>query len=485
MAPTTIRIAQTSSEAKKNHKQYGLGLPARQQKQLERAHELDARAVRLREAENRRKAAKKKRDIKEEKEKTMRKQMGIGLATQLIGYSHTQAQLKTGMEAFLGVKGRKEEEHKDMDLSKKLELIDRQVEKEPWDDDDADDIVLDPPLANTSFGKSYLSDNLDDDLDDDTMLEAHDLAISDPTEKLPRPSPYPSATTPSKDNPSFTHLHGPINKAAETILDQLPAPLLELLSQDISMKLPEWDPAPSLLHRLNPLALPPHRLRIKVGSIVTLLRDFNASSHLSNCQHLRILRADSRRLECFGLDGQLEGTKVILTRTTFEGNYKNNHLYPFQRLQFPIRVSTGYTPPNGLQNTSSSSRYTLPSMCSDQARPTSIPKTRGLFMRKHKSQANRESDCKLHELSVSKSVAPRPTRLLLTSQAEVAAIPPTMDSWADFFDSGTQIARELCSEVFVHSAKPLPITVAPESIASHLPLLSTQDFDFSIDDLEE
>jgi NAD(P)-dependent dehydrogenase (short-subunit alcohol dehydrogenase family) len=160
MAPTPHRIAQTTSEVKKQYKKNGARIPERQLKQLERAHELDQRAARCRDADERRKAAKKKRDEREEKEQRARRQIGVGLATQLIGYSHTQAQLKNGMEAFLGVKQRKDNEQrrKNLELTKKLETIAQDLEKEPWDDDEADDLALDlPELKQEKLTDSYRS----------------------------------------------------------------------------------------------------------------------------------------------------------------------------------------------------------------------------------------------------------------------------------------------------------------------------------------
>jgi tRNA nucleotidyltransferase (CCA-adding enzyme) len=93
MAPTPHRIAQTSTELKKLAKKNGPRLNERQQKQFEREAELEQRAARARKAEESRKAAKKKREEKEAKEARARQQIGVGLATQLAGYSHTQAQL--------------------------------------------------------------------------------------------------------------------------------------------------------------------------------------------------------------------------------------------------------------------------------------------------------------------------------------------------------------------------------------------------------
>jgi hypothetical protein len=439
MAPTPHRIAQTSSEAKKQYKKSGPVLPGRQLKQLERAAELDERAARLRDAQQRRKAADKKRKEREEKQQAARRQTGVGLATQLVGYNHTQAQLKSGMEAFVGLTKRNDEEkrRREAELAKKLEAIAQTVEREPWDDDGAD----------TSFGEHFV----DDDLDDDTLLEAHHLVVADP------------AVPPAKADADFTRLHGPTNKIVERVLDKLPAPLIELLSRDSSLRRPVWDPAPSLLHRLSPLGLPPHRLRIKVGSVLTLLHGSDPSSQLSGSHHLRLLRAESERLECLVLDGHLEGTTTVVTRLSFRAKYRNDVQYPFQRSQFPVRVATNYKPiplsrhiSQGKANMHCDSHQTIPS--DQRKRPASPAIKTGL-------QSEKPASFKLPSLP-----------------APMLSLPVTAtDGWDDFLDSGTQIARDLASDV----SAPQQVMAASPSMTESLPPLSTQDFDFSMDDFDD
>lgn len=501
MPPPPNRIAQTTSEVKRLHKQNGPRLAERQMRQLERGHELDVRAARLREAEERRKAARKKREEREEKETAARRQMGVGLATQLIGYSHTQAQLKNGMEAFLGLKRRKEEEQRrrQAEVTKTLEAIAQEVETEPWDDDVDDDDVertaLGLPQPNTASPTSP-EQYADDDLDDDTLLEAHDLLISDPPDDAAAQAPLLNSdreftplpatitatpeTAPAKDDAEFTRLHGPINKTIETILDKLPGPLLELLSQDISLRLPEWSPAPGLLHKLNPLGLPPHRLRLKIGSIVTLLRDLNTSSQLSKSQHLRVLRADNDRLECLVLDGQLEGTKALLTRVPFPAKYRNDTLYPFQRMQFPIRVATDYAPTNQPREAPRSG-FKLPTVPA-HIRSSSLSKKAPSVVLPGRPQPNKNPTFKLPGMPASKKPISEPSPNHTATLATVYL----NDGWDDFLDSGTQIARELAVEIdAVQPAVHFPIAVPRPSIAQTLPPLSTQDLNFSIHDLDE
>ena len=490
MAPTPNRIAQTTSEVKKQYKQQGARLPEGQLKQLERAYELDVRAARLRDAQERRRVNDKKRKEKEDKAKAARAQTGIGLATQLIGYNHTQAQLKNGMEAFLGVKKSQAEEKRrhESELAKKLDVIAKTVEKEPWDDDDVDDFDL--PQLSTSFGA------LDDDLDDETLLEAHDLVMSDPIEEAPTtahmpPPPLQSRTTITpkpatvKDDPNFTRLHGPINKAIETILDKLPGPLVELLSQDTSLKAPEWDPAHGLLHKLNPLGLPPHRLRVKVGSVVTLLLDLSTSSQLSKSQQLRVLRAEGGRLECLVLDGPLEGTTTTLTRVPFSAKYRNDDQYPFQRVQFPIRIAADHVPVGVPRSTLQTSLKVTSISGVEQS--SSLPQKPTPPATKTISQLSTNPSFKLPGLPASKQAVcvSIPVKPVIPSQITVQPSSASTDGWDDFLESGTQIARELCSDLPAIQKPPQAAVGTSPSIAQSLPPLSTQDFNFSMDDIDD
>ncbi|KIW09263.1 uncharacterized protein PV09_00186 [Verruconis gallopava] len=100
--------ATTLRRAKAQYKKSGSRpLSPTQQRKLARALELDRRAQAARDREKRRKQAEKARQDKEAKEREARKQLGIGLATQLAGYSLTQKQMKGGMESWLGVGDRK------------------------------------------------------------------------------------------------------------------------------------------------------------------------------------------------------------------------------------------------------------------------------------------------------------------------------------------------------------------------------------------
>ena len=75
-----------------------------ERKRLERGAELDRRAEAIRERDRRRKVAQERREQHEEREREARRKTGVGLATQLAGFNHTQKRMKGAMENFLSVK---------------------------------------------------------------------------------------------------------------------------------------------------------------------------------------------------------------------------------------------------------------------------------------------------------------------------------------------------------------------------------------------
>ena len=465
--------------------------------------------------------AKENREERERKEKAARQQLGVGLATQLIGYSHTQANLKKGMKRFLvsirrskrksggGEKIRGGEE----ELARKLEVIAQDIEKDPFDDDeDMDDAMLDLPISNVQDGGSWV----DDDLDDDSLLQVHDLVVSDPVEEHanesisvpPRPATAPptsqdqtprkiqrppkapvaqglSQATPKGDTVRedvvFTRTHGPVNRAVESSLEKLPGEIIELLSQDIATSESDWAPAHGLLYKLNPVGLPPHRLRIKVGCVLVCLRDLNTSSQLSKSQHVQILRVGNERLECLTLDGQLAGTKTVITRVPFPAKYRNEDKFPFTRIQYPVRVATDYVRTD-LPRDAAQANFKLPSI-NGRLRSPVVVKRPNPPATKPKPQVSSNPGFKMPGLPASKgraSMLPKPSVAVQPTAPSLFAL----DGWDDFLETGTQIARELSAETTPNSSVSNAITQSPPMTES-IPPLSTQDLDFSLDDLDD
>jgi len=96
--PKTLR------QVKADYKKYNYRLSDKDLNRCERAAELDRRAEATRTREKKRHQAQQRREEEQRNQEDARRKLGIGLATQLVGYSRTQEQMKTGMEAFLGLR---------------------------------------------------------------------------------------------------------------------------------------------------------------------------------------------------------------------------------------------------------------------------------------------------------------------------------------------------------------------------------------------
>ena len=142
---------QTSKQAKAAYKKHGFRLSTRDLREIERAEELQRRADRIKEQECRKKLAQKRKAEKEQREREARVKSGIGLATQLAGYNHSQVRMKNGMESFLRKGAVREGAGKD--IGEKLKgamdvLLEEEEEKWWWS---ATSMIMAPEVFVTLF----------------------------------------------------------------------------------------------------------------------------------------------------------------------------------------------------------------------------------------------------------------------------------------------------------------------------------------------
>ncbi|KAF1980865.1 hypothetical protein K402DRAFT_408868 [Aulographum hederae CBS 113979] len=92
----------TSKRAKADFRKNGPTISSYNQRLLERGAELDARARLIKEKERKRKIAVDKKKAKDRKDREARlRNGGVGYATQMAGFCHSQHKMKNGMRAFL------------------------------------------------------------------------------------------------------------------------------------------------------------------------------------------------------------------------------------------------------------------------------------------------------------------------------------------------------------------------------------------------
>ncbi|UYV61406.1 hypothetical protein LAZ67_1004740 [Cordylochernes scorpioides] len=131
----------------------------------------------------------------------------------------------------------------------------------------------------------------------------------------------------------------------EKVLDRLPNRSQCFLSVDSveCENVEEQNNYPTeFLNSLTPTGMPPHRLNLKIGAIVMLLRNLNPKQGLCNGTRMVIQRMRSHVLEAQILTGTKVGQTVLVPKISLAPSDTN---LPFilKRRQFPLRLAFAMT----------------------------------------------------------------------------------------------------------------------------------------------
>ena len=117
-----------------------------------------------------------------------------------------------------------------------------------------------------------------------------------------------------------------------------------------------------VVNSLTPSGLPQHRLALKSGAIIMLLRNHNRSQGLCNGTRQRVLKMFTNFIEAEILIGFAAGNKVFIPNISLSPSYTN---LPFKlkRTQIPIRLAYAMTIEKSQEESFEKSRCISPRTC--------------------------------------------------------------------------------------------------------------------------
>lgn len=99
---------------------------------------------------------------------------------------------------------------------------------------------------------------------------------------------------------------------------------------------------PEMLHTLSPSGFPLHKLELKKGVPLMLLRNLDPIHGLYNGTRLRLIRSTPRILECHVLKEGGDGEVVLIPRVALDCGLEDSPV-PFRRRQFPVHLAYAMT----------------------------------------------------------------------------------------------------------------------------------------------
>ncbi|XP_027082486.1 uncharacterized protein [Coffea arabica] len=129
----------------------------------------------------------------------------------------------------------------------------------------------------------------------------------------------------------------------EMMIDRFPGEPFVYMSTDRTINERDQSDYEDFLNSLNPKGLPPHKLVLKEGCPIILLRNLNPAKGLCNGTRL-ICRQLKQHAICAEIAvGQHRGKRVLLPRIPLQTSDNEKNGVPFKRTQFPIRLCFAMT----------------------------------------------------------------------------------------------------------------------------------------------
>ena len=134
-----------------------------------------------------------------------------------------------------------------------------------------------------------------------------------------------------------------VDEINNNLIDKFPGALYEYLSFDSALDSSQLGLQEDLFNTLTPCGFPPHKLLLKKNCPVMLLRNVDPSKGLCNGTRLICKRFQQNMIDAEIATGSYKGDCVFLTRIPLLPTENENTVYPFKRIQFPLRLCFAMT----------------------------------------------------------------------------------------------------------------------------------------------
>lgn len=131
-----------------------------------------------------------------------------------------------------------------------------------------------------------------------------------------------------------------VDKLNHQILNKIPEKMIEYNSIDTVTEEEQSVNYPTeFLNSLQPTGMPPHVLKLKIGSILMIIRNLNPPK-LCNGTRIVVKKLTTNLIEATIISGKFKGEDVLIPRIPM---ISSDLTFEFKRLQFPVRLAFAMT----------------------------------------------------------------------------------------------------------------------------------------------
>lgn len=115
--------------------------------------------------------------------------------------------------------------------------------------------------------------------------------------------------------------------------------VIESIDKINSDKGNEFEIPIEIVHNLQPSGMPPHKLELKIGCIVMILRNMYPSLGFCNGTRCKVVDFQGEWLILEIISGDFKGNRTAIPKIPLKSNMSKHSLFSFSRYQYPVKLA--------------------------------------------------------------------------------------------------------------------------------------------------